>query len=378
MNVKPVIFLAFANDHSSYLQALKKERISIPQELQPLVDERLCELVVEPDATVDDVFRVFNQFKDRIAIFHYAGHSEAEGLHLETEGIVNQLANATGLAQLFGLQQNLQLVFLNGCANNAQVNLLQQQGVKNIIATNTLINDDAAVNFASAFYQAIGSKTTLETAFANAEAYMQTTSGSSDMRALVWKSKPENTSQNLPWEKYFTNPNWSIIQAGVFYGEKPKVPIFIANHPTDLECVKEMTKHLSLLSRAGQISIFDSAQIAAGEEPDKELKRQLLNAAIILLVISPDFLFSPETQEIEEIATQRHRAKTATVIPIFFKETDVRGDNITIPDYYPDFVRLKGLPDEHQKWFISQWADKDAAYTLIARKLRELIEKYRK
>ena len=126
------------------------------------------------------------------------------------------------------------------------------------------------------------------------------------------------------------------------------------------------------------ISVFDSTQIPPGDEYDKELKRQLLNARIILLIISPDFLYSDDTQEIEAIATERHKAGTAIVIPVLYKEVaDLRGENTDIPDYYPEFARLRGLPDEYRKWFISQWPDKDAAYAYIAKRIRERIEQLR-
>lgn len=377
MNTKPVIFLAFANDPSNYLEALKQERIIIPQMLQPAIDERLCEVLVEPDATADDIFRIFNQYKDRIALFHYAGHSGAEGLQLETDGIVSQLANAGGLAQLFGLQQNLNLVFLNGCSNNQQVTLLQQQGIQNIIATNNFIKDQAAVNFAKAFYQAIGAKNTLNNAYANAEAYVKTISGQGESRALFWKSK-DTAAADFPWEKYFNQPDWSLISGTTIFGEKPQIPLFIANHPADEPCLTELKKQLTLLKRGGMISVFDSTQIPPGDEYGKELKRQLLNARIILLIISPDFLYSDDTQEIEAIATERHKAGTAIVIPVLYKEVaDLRGENTDIPDYYPEFARLRGLPDEYRKWFISQWPDKDAAYAYIAKRIRERIEQLR-
>lgn len=377
MNTLPVFFLAFANDPSNLLQSLKTERIDLEVKLLPIKQERLCELVIEPTATVEDIFRVFNQYKDRIAVFHFAGHSGSDGLLLETEGIVSQIADGGGLAQLFGLQKNLQLVFLNGCSNKAQVAQLQQQGIPNIIATNAAINDTAAVNFAKAFYQAIGSKSNLDEAFTNAEAYLATIGGSDNSsRALLWKKPPpENV---FPWEKYFTKPDWSIIKGGAIYGDKPLIPVFMGFHPNDADSANELKKHLSILKRTGQITLTDSTQIHAGEDYDKELKRQLFNARIILIFISPDFMSSDETYEIEAIATERHKAGTAILIPIFCKEVDgIRGENLKPPADFPEFVRLRGLPDEFKKWFIDQWPDKNAAFAHCAKKIRELIDQLR-
>jgi len=374
MNTTPIIFLAFANVRQDFLPFLKEERISLPEMLQPLVQERLCEVIVEPDATAEDIFRIFNQYRDRIAIFHFAGHSGDEGLMLETEGIVSLLASGAGLARLFGLQKNLQLVFLNGCSNKAQVVQLQQEGVSNIIATNAAINDKAAVSFAKAFYQAIGTKSSLDQAFSNAEAYLTTLTGNNNNnRALLWKSQP--AGDVFPWEKFFKNPEWSIIKGGAIFGEKPLIPVFLAYHPNDADFADELKKHLSILRRLGMIVVTDSSQITIGQDYGKELQRQLLNARIILIFISPDFMFSDETQEIEAIATERHRAGTAILIPVFCKEVDgIRGENLRPPEWFPSFVQLRGVPDEFKKWFISQWRDKNAAFALCARKIRELVE----
>lgn len=87
---------------------------------------------------------------------------------------------------------------------------------------------------------------------------------------------------------------------------------------------------------------------------------------------------SDETYEIEAIATERHKAGTAILIPIFCKEVDgIRGENLKPPADFPEFVRLRGLPDEFKKWFIDQWPDKNAAFAHSAKKIRELIDQLR-
>jgi hypothetical protein len=36
----------------------------------------LCKVLYEPDATARQLFDVFQQYRGRIAIFHYAGHAD--------------------------------------------------------------------------------------------------------------------------------------------------------------------------------------------------------------------------------------------------------------------------------------------------------------
>ncbi len=79
---KPVIFLAFANDYEGtygYLPELASERRSLQAVLDRAEQEGLCEVVLRSDATLDDLFDVFqdSRYRGRIAIFHFGGHAGA-------------------------------------------------------------------------------------------------------------------------------------------------------------------------------------------------------------------------------------------------------------------------------------------------------------
>ena len=75
----PVILLAFANDKQNtgagYLRGLTQERNAIRDALMKAEENGLCQVIVEPDVTVDRLFDVFQNsaYRDRIAIFHYGG-----------------------------------------------------------------------------------------------------------------------------------------------------------------------------------------------------------------------------------------------------------------------------------------------------------------
>ncbi len=124
--------LAFANNQEHLLRNLSEERRRIRQHLERAQQDDLCEFVIYPDVTPNEIFDVFQEarYSDRIAIFHYAGHATSYRLLLE-EGKLR----AGGLAAFLGEQQGLHLVFLNACATEPQVQEIQQAGVPAVIAT---------------------------------------------------------------------------------------------------------------------------------------------------------------------------------------------------------------------------------------------------
>ena len=119
----------------------------------------------------------------------------------------DQAAQSKGLAKLLGEQQNLKLVFLNGCSTKAQVEELFQAGVKAVIATSVKIQDRMAVQFAQAFYQALANKRTIKRAFEFAKSTIETTfANTPEMdihRDLVGATpSPESASETMPWGLY--------------------------------------------------------------------------------------------------------------------------------------------------------------------------------
>jgi hypothetical protein len=122
-NTKPVIFLAFANereDEVRYLRNLPEEARNIRHALDLASRNGLCEIVERSNATLQDILDVFQDplYRNRIAIFHYGGHSNGYQLLLESEKGLTTVAHAGGLAaflgQQIGLQQRQELLSQNG------------------------------------------------------------------------------------------------------------------------------------------------------------------------------------------------------------------------------------------------------------------------
>ena len=220
MSKKPVIVLAYSNDHDAYLDMIVRERRNVYKTLSPYHDKDYIQVEKAEHTSIDDFFEIFDRYNDRISIFHYGGH--ASGSHLQLEGASgSENANAEGLSQLMGLQEGLQLVFLNGCATYGQVEALLDAGVKSVIATSIAINDVKATEFAEQFYRALAKKASIGKAFRVAKAFLATKYNDNSItetkkkKGLKLKRKPkkENSASEMPWGLYTrdeTSLNWKL------------------------------------------------------------------------------------------------------------------------------------------------------------------------
>lgn len=205
MNAKPpVILLVYANDRidpARHLRNLSEEIGQIRDALRPAEDAGLCEVVIEANAGAERILTVFQdaRYRNRIAVFHYAGH--ADGFGLLTEGARGAVgAHAAGLAAFLGEQRGLELVFLNGCSTAPQLQGLLDAGCPAVIATARAVDDQVAMDFASHFYRGLAGGANLESAFDTAAGATRTRHGDSP-RGLYWgvAAEPGASKDQWPW-----------------------------------------------------------------------------------------------------------------------------------------------------------------------------------
>ncbi len=172
----PVIFIAFANDPERPLDTLDRERKGILRALEPLTASKRWEVRAEPNASLDDIVHLFQsaEFRNRIAIFHYAGHARADALSLTSDAGRNIPALAGGFAKFLAEQRGLKLVVLNGCQTKAQATGLLDAGVSHVVATSAKIDDTMATEFAKTLYGGLVGGAPLGRAFKEASAVLQT------------------------------------------------------------------------------------------------------------------------------------------------------------------------------------------------------------
>lgn len=202
---QPVLFLAFANDQDSHLPLLDQERKDITQHLLPLANEQYVQLITEATATINDISQYLSQLKDRLVIFHYAGHAESTKIIL-----TDQEANSDGLADMLALQDELKLVFLNGCSTRAQVDRLLKKGIPAVIATAVPIGDNAAKEFANTFYQSLATQHTLKEAFDMAASRHKMASGE-ELAFHRGQQLPGAVGNPLPWGLYTRADSKAIL-----------------------------------------------------------------------------------------------------------------------------------------------------------------------
>lgn len=207
---KPVLLLAFANEREEggqYLRNLPQELNHIRRALEKAEDKQLCEVVILPNATLDDLAATFlrEKYRNRIAVFHYGGHAGSYELLLESSAGKTELAHGEGLIPFLASQKGLQLIFLNGCFSGQQAQSLVQQGIPAVIGTASAINDDIACSLAGSFYEALGEGAPLDKAWKGAVHKVQAREGSQDMNRYydTRSIKLRAQASQFPWEAYY-------------------------------------------------------------------------------------------------------------------------------------------------------------------------------
>lgn len=148
--------------------------------------------------------------------------------------------------------------------------------------------------------------------------------------------------------------------------EKPK--IFISYSHQDKRFLKELKKHLKQIERENLADIFYDGDIEPGKEFDKEIKKRILEADIILLLISINFINSDYIYSVElKTALERHDNGLSKVIPIIL--SDCNWKNIA------PLSKLLALPKDGKP--ITDYNNTDKPYTYIVKQLFKIILGYR-
>ncbi|MBV6426197.1 MAG: hypothetical protein KIPDCIKN_00708 [Haliscomenobacter sp.] len=217
----PIFFFAFANEEGRFLELLKQESSAVYNALYPVEEQGRLLIAREESLSSDELFLAFRRYKDRMFIFHFAGHAGSDVLGLE-----DLEANASHVADLLAEQKDsLKLVFLNGCATLNQVARLQELGIKAVIATSRPVEDDKAQFFAEEFYKNLATGNfTLKESFLQAKTAVaiKHQQPANLFRGIV---KPRPQSSEFAWGLYAVadaDLNWKITDPFLPIGELRK------------------------------------------------------------------------------------------------------------------------------------------------------------
>lgn len=279
-NAKSIVaLLVFANDTDVPLKNLQEEEIEVKYALKHF-EKSGGNIEVVSVSSVKEIFKYFELYKGQIGLIHYGGHASGKGLQID-----GTLANAKGLANLMGTEPNLQFVFLNGCATKDQVKLLEENKVRTVIATSVPINDRKATDFAVRFYQNLtffDGENTLEDAFNNAKAYIETTSMTpieiTTHRGFTFNDAKPISAFN--WALYGDEENWKwkLPKMGVSVTINSVVEETVATPVPTISNTLSETKRKSLESQKEiiekRIGQYKNRILSGGLSLDQEFAAQ--------------------------------------------------------------------------------------------------------
>jgi hypothetical protein len=140
--------------------------------------------------------------------------------------------------------------------------------------------------------------------------------------------------------------------------------IFLSYAHADEPMKTQLDMNLVGLKQSNKIEVWQDRAIMAGDTWNEEIKNALATADIILLLISVDFNNSKYIWENElNIALIRHEKKEARVIPVILRTCDWSD----MP-----YAKLQALPTGAKP--VSSFADKDEAYTDVAKGIRRVVD----
>lgn len=139
--------------------------------------------------------------------------------------------------------------------------------------------------------------------------------------------------------------------------------IFISYSNADENYKEQIISHLSGLKHRGVIETWHNRDIVAGDIREDEIDQNINQAAVILLMVSPDFIGSIYCYGYEmEHAIRLHKEGRTRVIPVMLRPCDIED---------APFENLKSVPEN--SW-VSQCVDKDSAFLEVVEELKAALK----
>src|SRR5579859_4659805 len=137
--------------------------------------------------------------------------------------------------------------------------------------------------------------------------------------------------------------------------------LVIAVAKEDKRFAEELKNHLQPLSKAGQLTCWFPDQIPPGLDRTETIKQQCQQANLFLMLLSADFLSSPDYETFTEQALKRESEGLARIFPIMLRDV---GLGSTFQD--------RELLPRNQKP-INRWLHTDDAWLEIIEQINTLI-----
>jgi hypothetical protein len=142
------------------------------------------------------------------------------------------------------------------------------------------------------------------------------------------------------------------------------VEVLLCYAHRDERYLNQLKIQLTSIKREGLVKIWYDRDITAGKDWEQEIDEHLNTAQIILLLVSPDFIYSEYCYSKEmKRAMERDKLGEVRTIPIILRPTDWQNTPLG---------KLQALPKDSKP--ITTWRNRDTAFLDVARGIRDAIE----
>src|SRR5581483_2254372 len=144
------------------------------------------------------------------------------------------------------------------------------------------------------------------------------------------------------------------------------IEIFCSYVDADEPFLLELEKHLSLLKQQGYLVTWHRRLLLPGSDWAQVRDMHLMQASVILFLVSPDFLASEECRDTEvRRALTRHTIGRVWIIPLLIHPVDWEAT---------PFAHLHCLPSNAKP--VTQWRNRAAAWMISYRGSRLCLRRY--
>lgn len=142
------------------------------------------------------------------------------------------------------------------------------------------------------------------------------------------------------------------------------IRVFISYSHKDEDLRDQLEVQLAMLKRQGLVEVWHDRRLVAGDRLDWTISKELDEADVVLLLVSPDFLASDYCYKIEKgRALERHRAGEARLISVILRPCDWT---------YTDLAEFLVTPRDGKA--ITQWPDRDEAFLNVVQSIRSALD----
>ena len=144
-----------------------------------------------------------------------------------------------------------------------------------------------------------------------------------------------------------------------------------AHNEEDREYLNTLIKHLAPWWQGDSAIIkpWEDSTISPGKEWDDEIRKNLYQSQIVLLLVSADFNASDYIYRVEmQDALNRHREGTCRVIPILIRDTPFK----RMP--YADLEMLPKTQTDQKLLAVDRWENRDQALRTVAEQIGKVAE----